>query len=316
MNEEFIKRLSKISLEEQDILNGDKTIKKSFYTSKDSFNIEGKKLLSSSNINIKVHTRFIDFPLHSHDYLEMMYVVKGKITHIINHEEIHLEEGDLLVMNKYLEHSIKKADINDIGVNFIITDEFLINVIEKMDKDLLLYKFIENNLKTNGKSEYLLFRLKNKLSILNILDNIIYLIEEKDDEYKLVQETTRLLFSYLNIFDDILISDSRKETKEDSEKKIILNYIKKNIRFATLYELSKQLKYSIEYTSRKVKKLFDKNFKELLTDERILLASNLLKTTNLTVIEIINKVGYENKSYFHREFKKRYGETPHKWRNH
>ena len=314
MNNKYLERLSKISIEEQKILGGEEVVKKSFYTSKDSFSIEGKKLLSLSNINIKVHTRFIDFPLHSHDYLEMMYVVKGSITHIINHEEITLNEGDLIIMNKYLEHSIKKSTINDIGVNFIITDEFLIDTIEKMDKELLLYAFIENNLKSDGKSDYLVFRLADNDVILNILDNLVYLIMDRYDEYVLIQETTRLLFSYLNTFKGILISDSKKQTKEENERKIIINYIKQNIRFATLYELSKILKYSVEYTSRKVKKLFDKNFKDLLTDERILLSSNLLKTTNLSVIEIINQVGYENKSYFHREFKRRYGSTPHKWR--
>ena len=50
--------------------------------------------------------------------------------------------------------------------------------------------------------------------------------------------------------------------------------------------------------------------KELLLEERIRRATEMIKNTDLPIGEIINGVGYENESYFHREFKKRTGLTP------
>ena len=40
----------------------------------------------------------------------------------------------------------------------------------------------------------------------------------------------------------------------------------------------------------------------------------LLSATSMPVGEIINRVGYENSSYFHKEFKRRYGMTPNRYR--
>ena len=34
------------------------------------------------------HTRFVDFPKHKHDYVEIFYCLSGSVTHVINEEEI------------------------------------------------------------------------------------------------------------------------------------------------------------------------------------------------------------------------------------
>ena len=39
-------------------------------------------------------------------------------------------------------------------------------------------------------------------------------------------------------------------------------------------------------------------------------AAELITKTSLPIGDIINSVGYENESYFHREFKRRTGKTP------
>ena len=39
--------------------------------------------LQGQMITIRPHTRFVAFPRHSHNYVEIMYVCTGQITHII-----------------------------------------------------------------------------------------------------------------------------------------------------------------------------------------------------------------------------------------
>ena len=48
--------------------------------------------------------------------------------------------------------------------------------------------------------------------------------------------------------------------------------------------------------------------------ERFAVACELLEKTEMPIGDIIVNSGYENSSYFHKEFKKRYGTTPHKYR--
>jgi signal transduction histidine kinase/AraC-like DNA-binding protein/ligand-binding sensor domain-containing protein len=66
---------------------------------------------------------------------------------------------------------------------------------------------------------------------------------------------------------------------------------------------------------RKLKELTDKTPSEFVKAIRLEYASKLLKTTNLTVSEIIFKSGFANKSYFYREFAQQFGISPLEYRN-
>ena len=60
--------------------------------------------------------------------------------------------------------------------------------------------------------------------------------------------------------------------------------------------------------------MFGKPFRLLLQEYRLKAAEELLRSSRLSVEEIIRAVGYENSSYFYRAFREVYGETPHKYR--
>lgn len=53
---------------------------------------------------------------------------------------------------------------------------------------------------------------------------------------------------------------------------------------------------------------------DFIKDYRFTSAAKLLITTNLTIQEVIYKVGITNKSYFYREFAKKYNMTPKEYR--
>ncbi|HRM89934.1 MAG TPA: helix-turn-helix transcriptional regulator, partial [Thomasclavelia ramosa] len=57
-------------------------------------------------------------------------------------------------------------------------------------------------------------------------------------------------------------------------------------------------------------------FKQLIQEERLKAAANLLKTTSLPIVEIMQEVGYENITYFYKIFKEKFKITPSIYRNH
>ena len=65
---------------------------------------------------------------------------------------------------------------------------------------------------------------------------------------------------------------------------------------------------------RKFKKISGKTPSEFIKDYRFEMAASLLKSTGLTVQEIMYKVGISNKSYFYREFVSKYGMKPREYR--
>lgn len=127
---DILEKLKIITTEEQDIINGEKQINREIYMSGRDNTINSKKLLDEGKIiTMRKHTRFIDFPEHSHDYVELIYMCQGSTTHIIEGNEIKLSEGELLFLGQGIHHSIKRADENDIAVNFIVLPHFFSDIL-------------------------------------------------------------------------------------------------------------------------------------------------------------------------------------------
>ena len=61
-------------------------------------------------------------------------------------------------------------------------------------------------------------------------------------------------------------------------------------------------------------KEFNETFKEMLCRKRFDVACDMLINTKLSVNDVILNVGYENSSYFHKQFKARFGMTPKEYR--
>ena len=82
-----------------------------------------------------------------------------------------------------------------------------------------------------------------------------------------------------------------------------------------LQELAKQLHYDLYWLSREIRKRTGQTYTELLQTKRLSQAGYLLSHTAMPVMDVALAVGYENISYFHRIFKKRYGISPKQYRN-
>ena len=80
MNAEIVKQLSVITEEEQNILDGQKNINKTIYTKKKELVIDSEHFLQKGKmIQVRTHTRFVHFPKHRHNYVEVMLYWKQAI---------------------------------------------------------------------------------------------------------------------------------------------------------------------------------------------------------------------------------------------
>ena len=305
----LIQRLSVVTDEEKRILSGD-GLNKELYTADSDFVVRIDKMMRGRDVSVRTHTRYVDFPLHKHNYLEVMIVLSGSITHEIHGEPVTLGEGDILVLNKHVAHSIKRADTPDIGVNIIISDSF-VELLQRELSETVFSELAEQNSRPDGKSVYLCFSAKGNKQIANIVENLLFELIEYSADMQILRSTTSLLFNYLSRKSGKLLrAASTLPDRDGRRRSAILGYIRSNYRSATLTELSEIMFLTPPYLSKTVAALFGKSFKELLLEERINRAGEMIKNTDLAIGDIINSVGYENESYFHREFKKSFGVTP------
>ncbi|MCV4566526.1 AraC family transcriptional regulator, partial [Escherichia coli] len=82
----------------------------------------------------------------------------------------------------------------------------------------------------------------------------------------------------------------------------------------TLESVAQSLNVSPVYLSRIIKQELGVSFVNLLTEIRIKKAIQLLTSTDLTINEISERVGYDTQHYFSTAFKKAVGMPPNQYR--
>lgn len=135
------------------------------------------------------------------------------------------------------------------------------------------------------------------------------------------------LYSHLEDIHDEILTDLYKiydlcKIKVDAQIKIsplvlqAKTYVQEHYQDSslTLEKVAENAHVSSVYVSRMIKQELGISYVALLTQLRVNKAADLLKTTDMTIREISEKVGYETQHYFSTTFKKRVGLTPNQFR--
>lgn len=316
MNEQLIRKMQEISPEEQSYLDGDMAVKKDIYTSKNTLEIDRNRFLKEGRlVTVRPHSRFIEFPAHRHNYIEIMYVCKGTITHYLDGKEVTMQKGDMLLLNQHVQHGVQKAGYDDIGINFIALPEFFDIPLQMLKEKNVLAEFLVDTLRQNNPvSHYLLFRLEEDPAIENLMENMIAsMVNDDRNEDGINQYTMGIVFLYLLRHVDCLTQNSSQSYK-DVVVQSTLNYIDTWYKTANLTKIAEDFHQSLSVLSKLIKQSTGFTFQELLQRKRFQKAVMLLVESDLSVEEIVAAVGYENQSCFYRQFKARYGMTPRKYR--
>lgn len=316
MQQALLDHLKKITEEEQKILDGVEEVDRDLYTSRGDFTVDSAKMLSEGKlIAVRTHTRFIHFPAHRHNFIEVLYVCQGQLTNVIGGREVVIRKGELLFLNQFTRHEILPAGKDDIAINFMILPELFDVAYTMAGNNNVLADFLVNVLRQDEeRGEYLHFRVSEVLQIQNLLENMIYsLVTGNGDQNRINQTTMGLIFLYL--LESVQYVEMRVPNQyENMISMTTLDYIEQQYRTATLTEFCAKLNLPMHVLSKMIKKNTGFNFKELLQRKRLNKAVELMCETDLPVSDIIAAVGYENGSYFHRVFKERYHMTPRAFR--
>lgn len=317
MNDKIMTHLRKITEEEQAILAGNIEVKRDLYTSAHEFIVDSKKFLSGGKlIDVRPHTRFAYFPRHRHNYIEMLYVVQGQLITIVDGDNrISMSEGDILFLNQYASHEILPAKETDIAINFIILPEFFRYPLSMMDRENILVDFIVACLsEANPAADYIYIPTKDILPVENLLENMIWtLIDKTASSHTILQVSMGLIFLNLSRYAELI----NRNTPDSSDFNLlftILKYVENHYQDGSMKNICGITGYPDYYISRLLKKHTGLNFKELLQKRKLQQAVYLLENTILSVEQIMERIGYENSSYFYRKFRAQYGCSPKEYR--
>lgn len=312
MDEGLLAQLRRITEEEQAILAG-QGVQRERYTSSRDFVVDSEKLLEKGKlIEIRPHTRFVHFPRHRHNYVEMLYMCSGSTTHILNgSRELVLRQGDLLFLNQAVYHEILPAGEGDVGVNFIILPQFFDRSFRMLEQENVLRDFLVSTL--SGESAFagwLHIAARDILPVENLLENMIWTLLEKKPGVNLMNQTTMgLLLQNLTLFAED-INRTLPDSREENAVFTALQYIETSYKDGTLEEIAARLHMPPYALSRLLTRHTGANFKQLLQQRKLQQAAYLLSNTGMSADAVIEAIGYENSSYFYRKFKEKYGCSP------
>lgn len=316
MDERLLRSLSAVTDEERRLLQGGQ-IEQERYTSGPAFRVDSAKLLEKGKlISIRPHTRFAPFPLHSHNYIEIMYMCSGKTVHTITgNPPVTLRAGELLFLSQHASHAIQRAEIGDVAVNFIVLPQFFDVALDMIGADNVLGSFLLNSLRRGGGGAgYLHFKVEGVPPVQNLMENLIWSIVSRQPNARRINQTTMglLLLQLLNYTE--LLDVPEQSQNYNATAMTALREIEENYSTACLSDVARAQGVSAPYLSQAVQKMTGSTFKLLLRQKRIAKAAQLLRETRLPVQDIIAAVGYDNTSYFHRIFKEEFGMSPKEYR--
>ncbi|MDY6313838.1 MAG: AraC family transcriptional regulator [Clostridia bacterium] len=236
---------------------------------------------------------------HSHDYLEMIFIVDGKGTITFGEAEEHdVSRGDIVIYNAGVKHHEKSCEDDPMEAKFIAFDHLKIT---DLPQNWLLPPSYSQIYHT-GEMYDIFDRYLN--SILQELNNKERLYVE------ICQNMARTLIMYLFR----LINKTEKSAclfengkMLESVSVYISEHYSENL---TLDEISKNCRISKYYLSHIFSKSYGKSLGKYILEYRLDKARDLLSATKLSVSEIAKNVGYSDGSYFCRLFKKEIGLTP------
>ncbi|MCV9885413.1 AraC family transcriptional regulator [Metabacillus halosaccharovorans] len=316
MSANLLHELLQLNDEEKLMFQQKKEVQKELYTSQEPFIVEGERFLNQNKmIMVRKHTRFVHFPKHKHNYIEVNYVFNGSLTQTVGNERMELKKGDLLFLNQHIEHELEACNEEDIIINFIIKPEFFTFIFSYLTTENLISNFLISSLfDQTHQGQYLYFAVSEIDSVQELIGKIIVEIMNPS----MLSESTIKLYMGLLMVELIKNSDKVRYNQDQNKHYIIvesLKYIEEHFRQASLYELAENLNLPHYTLSKEIKKATTYTFKELVQAKRLTIAKDLLENTSLSISSIVEEVGYENISYFYRVFKSKYGYTPKKFRD-
>ena len=316
INEKLLSLLTEITNEEKRIIDGAETVEKELYTENPGFIVDSNKLLEKGKlIDIRRHTRFVHFPPHRHNYIEMIYMCSGSTTHIINDNRIVLEKGEILILSQNSVQEILPCEKDDIAVNFIILPEFFTSDAFLEGSNSVVGEFLVSCMTDrNHFSDYLHYKVSDLVPVQNLMENLIWnKLNPSPFSRHITESTMSLLILHLMNY-----TNKIGRTREDYEKELILKalrYIENHYCDASLTKLCSHLNQSISAMSRLIKQYTGSTYNELLRTKRLNQAAYLLAHTNYDITAIAETVGYGNRTFFYKIFSEKFAMTPKEYRS-
>lgn len=249
---------------------------------------------------------------HHHTEFEISVFKSGKGVYTLGKKQYDFQKGDVFVFGSNEVHCI--TDISADEPLDLLNIQFEPRFIWSSGNNMFDVKFLKIFLERNETFENRLDRTSPSTeTIRNIIFNIENEFEKKQPEYELMVkvELLKLLVTAIRGYDYVNPSPFSVRAQSLLSLEKAMNFIDENLsEDITLEALAKNANMSRTYFCTIFKKMNGISPWNYITIKRIEKAVDMLKSTNLTMIELALRCGFNNTANFNRAFKKVTGKVP------
>lgn len=246
---------------------------------------------------------------HIHPELEIMLITEGYLYYHINGKDIKVTKNQVIYVNSNQMHASYLKDSTYCKFIILLIHPTLFS------SNAFIYTKYARPIIENQNLDYFLFSASNELK--NLFSSMLENQQSKTKGYQLslIGDSYHILqHIYKNT--DINSIDTTNQKIEDITS---LNQMTTFIYHSyadkiSLNEIAQKGNVSISKCSRIFKHYMHHSPIDFLNLHRLEVASNLLRNTNKSILDISISCGFDQQSYFNRMFKKEYGCTPLKYR--
>lgn len=251
--------------------------------------------------------------LHSHDCLEINYVLDGEGVYIIGDSHYTIERSDIIIINNEEHHYAFSQ--RGVCLLVIIFDPELIWQTNTFD-----YGYLKSFFQRNKNYSHCISKQQPlSTQLYDIMKEIIREDQMRGHHYQwIIKANLMKLLAVVNRYflENNQISDiNHKEQRAFDRIKESVMYINAHYtQTLSLDEVARLAAMNSTYFSDYFKRVMKKTLTEYILSLRMNHAKGLLKQTNESVTDISMESGFGNVSYFNRVFKKRTGLSPIQYR--
>ena len=254
-----------------------------------------------------------DEPIHSHDFIEIVYVTHGRATQFINGREYEARRGDLFFINYGSTHRFTATE--EFGYYNVCFDPEIISarIINRENAFDLLSLTAIDELRGEGAPEGRIHFGREERPLIEAL-----LADMLSEYTSTLSERCAVLESYMTVLVTKILRKTRpvsnKSTSEDAWEDM-LRFLDGNIdKKLTLAELAKKCFYNPSYFSRTFKERCGMSLVEYVTRARVGAAERMLTESELSSEHIAEACGFGDKSGLYRAFARYHGMSPGEYR--
>lgn len=260
-------------------------------------------------------------PSHTHEFVELVFVVEGSALHEMSGHTYQLAAGDVFVLEPNVYHSYTcSPDKETVVYNVLFDATFLqqeMEVLQQMPSFVNFFYLVPFLRKSQSFIPYHPLTPSQKLQLQSHLQTIEEEFRQRREGYQLMIKTRWIeCLVWLSRYHQ----ENRKSAKpsaisDQAWMESIVNYVELHYyQPFTLQQLSQLCGMSVSSFTAKFKEATGLSLVDYKHTVQVRHAAELLQGTDKKVLDIALEVGFGDISFFNRIFRKHTGVTPREYR--